>query len=305
MNAPQLRIDSEFQALIAPLQLEEREQLEANLVAEGCRDPLVTWRGILIDGHNRYEICERRGIKYRTVEIALSSREHVLLWIEENQLGRRNLSDDQRGVIGRSIEIRRIALGPSMSERGKLGGRGKKKLPATSTGSFHDRSKESRRRAAKEAKVSEHKIRQVREIEQKMPEALPAVRAGEKTLLDVKREIREQEREQQREANRALAANTMPLPVESGEFMTIVIDPPWDWGDEGDADQFGRGAAHLQHDEHRGDRRSAGRRDRREECPLIPLDHQPLVAQGLPVTRTVGLPLCDLADVVQAVDWHG
>jgi hypothetical protein len=101
MSAPETPvIDPEFQALISPLAAEEREQLEANLVAEGCRDPLVLWRGFLVDGHNRYEICTRRGIAYRTVEVALPSREHVLLWIEENQLGRRNLTDDQRSVIG-------------------------------------------------------------------------------------------------------------------------------------------------------------------------------------------------------------
>jgi hypothetical protein len=30
-----------------------------------------------------------------------------------------------------------------------------------------------------------------------------------------------------------------PLPQE--QYSTIVIDPPWDWGDEGDVSQFGRG----------------------------------------------------------------
>src|SRR5260370_34726579 len=89
----------EFQTLIAPLQPEEREQLEANLAAYGCRDPLVVWRGLLLDGHNRHEICERRKIPYRTVEISLASREHARLLIEENQVGRRDLGDDQRAVI--------------------------------------------------------------------------------------------------------------------------------------------------------------------------------------------------------------
>ena len=52
-----IQIDSELRALIPPLSSEERSQLEVNLVAEGCRDPLVVWKGhhILLDGHNRYE----------------------------------------------------------------------------------------------------------------------------------------------------------------------------------------------------------------------------------------------------------
>ena len=130
-----MKIDTEFRALIAPLQPDERAQLEANLVADGCRDPLSTWRGFLVDGHNRYEICTRRDIKYQTVEIALSTRERVLLWIEENQLGRRNLTDDQRATIVESVVERRAALEREAKkvrarEVGKLGGREKEGNPA-------------------------------------------------------------------------------------------------------------------------------------------------------------------------------
>ena len=78
------RIDREFQALIAPLKPEERRQLEANIVAEGCcRDALVVWNGILLDGHNRLEICTRLHIPYRTSNIELPNREAAKLWIEE------------------------------------------------------------------------------------------------------------------------------------------------------------------------------------------------------------------------------
>ncbi|WP_296174212.1 hypothetical protein [uncultured Brevundimonas sp.] len=59
-----IRIDSEFRAYIPPLSDEERQQLEANIVADGCRDPLLVWDDVLIDGHNRYEICTRLGLAY-------------------------------------------------------------------------------------------------------------------------------------------------------------------------------------------------------------------------------------------------
>ncbi|HEY1897572.1 MAG TPA: MT-A70 family methyltransferase [Terracidiphilus sp.] len=235
-----MTIDPEFRALIAPLQTEERAQLEENLIANGCRDPLVVWRGILIDGHNRHEICRRNQIRFRTVEIALATREHVLLWIEENQLGRRNITDDQRAVIAAGVQKRRAKL--AKVERGKQGGRGHKKLPDTVTGNFkHDRSKETRPAVAKMAKVSERKLRTVAEIENKKPAALAAIRAGEKTLLEVKREIKEEERESKREENRQLVQTNAPITViTEGSYKAIVLDPPWDWGDEADADQFGR-----------------------------------------------------------------
>lgn len=92
-------IDQEFKALIPPLSNEEFSQLEANIIADGCRDPLVLWGNTIIDGHNRYEICETNGIEYRTHNIELENREAALDWIDANQLGRRNLSPDVMSLI--------------------------------------------------------------------------------------------------------------------------------------------------------------------------------------------------------------
>ena len=94
-------VDPEFKALIPPLTAEERQQLEANLLAEGCRDPLVVWggQGILLDGHNRFEICLKHNIHFETTELFLPDRDAVRSWILNNQLGRRNLSPDQLSYI--------------------------------------------------------------------------------------------------------------------------------------------------------------------------------------------------------------
>jgi len=90
-------IDPEFSALIPPLSPDEKAQLEANLVAEGCLDALKVWAGhnILLDGHNRLEICQRLGIDYQTTAIDLADREAACDWIDRNQLGRRNLNEQQ------------------------------------------------------------------------------------------------------------------------------------------------------------------------------------------------------------------
>lgn len=85
-------IDPEFQLLIPPLTSAEREGLEADIVREGCRDALVLWGNILIDGHNRFEICERLGIAYRTKSLEFIDRDDALRWIIENQSHRRNLA---------------------------------------------------------------------------------------------------------------------------------------------------------------------------------------------------------------------
>jgi hypothetical protein len=91
-----IAIDPEFKVLIPPLSREEKAQLEANLREQGCRDALVVWKGhnLLIDGHNRHEICIQYGIEFQTIEIDLPSREAVRDWIIDNQLGRRNLTPE-------------------------------------------------------------------------------------------------------------------------------------------------------------------------------------------------------------------
>lgn len=65
---PDLTIDPEFKALIPPLLPEERAGLEASILDGGCRDALVVWKGqgVLIDGHNRHDICTKHGIAFRS-----------------------------------------------------------------------------------------------------------------------------------------------------------------------------------------------------------------------------------------------
>jgi hypothetical protein len=103
-----IKIDREFQNLIPALSTEEREQLEANIVEHGgARDPLVVWQrddaaDILLDGHNRYEICERLGLPYELEHLEFDTRDEAADWIDRNQLGRRNLSkQDYKLLLGR------------------------------------------------------------------------------------------------------------------------------------------------------------------------------------------------------------
>jgi len=90
-------IDPGFKNLIPPLSTEEREQLEQNIItARKCHDAIILWEGIIVDGHNRYEICKKHGIEFEVKEIELPSKEAAMVWILENQLARRNLTDAMR-----------------------------------------------------------------------------------------------------------------------------------------------------------------------------------------------------------------
>jgi hypothetical protein len=95
-NSLSFQIDPEFKNLIPPLSSEEKLQLEANLKQFGCLDPLIVWRGqdILLDGHNRYEICAREQIPYNIVFLEIADRKAALSWIANHQLGRRNITPE-------------------------------------------------------------------------------------------------------------------------------------------------------------------------------------------------------------------
>lgn len=95
----ELTIDPEFKGLIKPLQTKEYLQLENNIIMDGCRDAIITWNGIIIDGHNRYEICHRHNIPFRIHEMEFDCREAVIAWICANQLGRRNISEETRKYL--------------------------------------------------------------------------------------------------------------------------------------------------------------------------------------------------------------
>ena len=100
-------IDKEFQSLIPPLSDDEYQRLEKSLVKNGYQDwrePIITWNGTIIDGHNRYNICDEHGIKFKTMEMEFESREAAKIWIIENQFKRRNLSKYDRAELALKLE---------------------------------------------------------------------------------------------------------------------------------------------------------------------------------------------------------
>jgi hypothetical protein len=101
-------INPDLRSLIPSLTAEEYAQLEANLPAEGCRDPLVVWQEeqILLDGHNRLEICDKHRLPYEVHEVSLPDMDAAKLWMYDNQLGRRNLTSAQTSYYrGKQYEL--------------------------------------------------------------------------------------------------------------------------------------------------------------------------------------------------------
>lgn len=99
-----LTIEPEYRDLIPPLKVEEYAMLEASIKAEGCRVPINHWGGVIVDGHNRYQICNKLGLPFGREEIHFSNRDEAKEWIIRNQLARRNISDFQRVELVLKLE---------------------------------------------------------------------------------------------------------------------------------------------------------------------------------------------------------
>lgn len=73
--------DPELARLSLPLSEEKLQKLELSLMREGCREPIVVWEGIILDGHKRYEICSYEEIEYPIEVKQFSSRDEAILWL--------------------------------------------------------------------------------------------------------------------------------------------------------------------------------------------------------------------------------
>lgn len=114
----ELRIDPEFEEKIPPLTAEEFQQLEDNILADGIViNPIIVWNGVIVDGHNRYRIAAKHPhILFTTCEKAFADRYEAIAWICKNQLGRRNLTLEQKKyLIGKQYEAEKASHG---GERG-------------------------------------------------------------------------------------------------------------------------------------------------------------------------------------------
>lgn len=191
-------VKEELKAYIDPLTPDEHEALERSLLAEGCRDALVLWGDVLVDGHNRYGICQKHDLPFQTVQNPrFQSMQDVQLWMIEQHLGRRSVSDFQRGVL--ALRKREILAARQRSQRDADAAA---EAPAvadieqSATGIDHDATPAatdndsppweetstpvSRAELAREARLSNNQVVMIERIhKQAAPEVVQAVKAGE------------------------------------------------------------------------------------------------------------------------------
>ncbi len=107
-----IQILEELRGFIPSPTDDELNQLEQNIIKNGCKDALLLWETtqgvvddtslnpnapayILVDGHNRYHICSARNISFNVQLMPFTSLKEVKDYMIDLQLGRRNLTPQQ------------------------------------------------------------------------------------------------------------------------------------------------------------------------------------------------------------------
>lgn len=209
-------IKKEFKDLIPALTAEEFAQLEANCIAEGIRENILTWQGFIIDGHNRYEIAQTHGLPFGTQEKYFKDENAVREWMILNQFGRRNLSNYQRSVLALKLEGVYQAKAKEKQEKGI----NQFSLPQKSA----EPPIETRRELAKVANVSHDTIAKVKTIQQKAaPEIKAKLETGEVSINQAYQEIKKEEKIAQRQLKRQELENTIEK-IDNKEKYNFAID---------------------------------------------------------------------------------
>ncbi len=210
-----LRIDPEFQSLIPAPTAEERQQLERNIKADGCREEITAWQGAIIDGHNRHEICTRLGINFRVVERDFPDRNAAKVWIIRNQFGRRNISLADRCALALTLEPLIASQAKSQQIR---------KPQSVSSTLTKQKPIDTRETVAKEAGVSTGTLTKYKTVQAKASEPIKAkLRSGDTTINKEYKAIVKAERHEKQVA----AVRTAQVPT--GKYHVIVADPPWSY----------------------------------------------------------------------------
>ncbi|MDT7516886.1 plasmid replication/partition related protein [Rhodoferax mekongensis] len=179
-------VNEDLKAYIDPLTPEEHAALERSILNEGCRDALVLWGDVLVDGHNRYRICRKHGLPFNTVQSALfKSMDDVHLWMIDQHLGRRSVSDFQRGVLAlRKREIlaarKQLAIADALSAEPAPQATSESTVTSTPiTDAPVAPAFKSREDLAKAARLSSSQVVMIEKIQkQAAPELVAAVKSG-------------------------------------------------------------------------------------------------------------------------------
>jgi hypothetical protein len=213
----ELTIIDELKTLLPPLSNEEYTGLEADILEHGCLSPMITWNGILVDGHHRYEICTKHEIPFSVQNIVFDNLDAAKLWAWKHQEHRRNLTPFHRAELALKLKD---TIATKAKERQK-GGQGGVLLPATLP-----EAKETRQELADLAGIGSRTLDKAEYIvENADEETKDKLRRGEKGT-SINREFNRLRQEEKETASETTTAKPVPISDEQTENANTYPEPP-------------------------------------------------------------------------------
>lgn len=225
-----LKIDNEFKSLIPPLTTEEYNGLEQDIINRGCRIPLDSWGDIVVDGHNRYEICEKHNLPFETKQIEFESKDEAKIWIIGNQLRRRNLVPFVK--IELKLKSEEIQNRIDISKDKQLSGLKQFQTNETvfQTSEKRDEPINTTKEIAESVGVSIDTASKAKLVIAKAPEEVKqSIREGDLTINKAYTYIKRQE----------IQEKAKEVEPPKGKYRIIYADPAWQYADKRDGNTTG------------------------------------------------------------------
>ena len=95
----------EMEQLLPPLSAEQFSSLESDILENGCYAPIIVNEDmVVIDGHNRFRVCEKHDLPYRMLVFSFTDLLEAKQWALDTQKGRRNLDKWELGKIALKLK---------------------------------------------------------------------------------------------------------------------------------------------------------------------------------------------------------
>ena len=232
----QIEIKEEFKKLIPPLTTEEYKQLEDNCLEEGIREKIILWNNYIIDGHNRYNIAKQWNLEFETESKNFNSEDDVILWMIDNQNGRRNLTDGWKYKLQQRKKEILTKKGKEKASKSKIGNTNASKTKLSNIDKDVLPKHNTRKLIANELGWSTGKVAMADVVFKKAtPEIEEKVLKNEITINQAYKEIKKEEKKEERISiikEQIEDIESGKVPELKGLYNVISIDPAWNYEGE-------------------------------------------------------------------------
>ena len=161
----------EMAELLPPLSEEQLGALEADLLKNGCYTSIIVNEDlVVVDGHNRQQICTRHDLPYKMAVFAFDDLLEAKQWALDTQKGRRNLDKWELGKIA-------LKLRPEIEARAKANqqayhGNQYESGPSATLPEVHSAPVDTRKELAASVGLGERTMGKVMQIDEHAPAAV-------------------------------------------------------------------------------------------------------------------------------------